>query len=89
VTYKTPDEVVDDSVTGWMDSPPHRENILQPEFDEAGMGAAYDPVNESFYFTQLFVTRIHCGYNGSSCCYTEGYLPWCYVPLNCTDNICV
>jgi uncharacterized protein YkwD len=88
ITYKTPDRVVDDSVTGWMNSPPHRENIVRAEFDEAGMGVAYSQDNESFYFTQLFVTRIHCGYMGASCCYTEGYLPWCYVPMNCTDDLC-
>jgi len=87
-TYKEPDDVVNDAVVGWMNSPNHRENIMKQEFDESGMGVAYDKNNESFYFTQLFVTRVHCGYKGASCCYTEGYLPWCYMPMNCTDNIC-
>ncbi len=31
-------------VQGWMESPGHRENILEPKFREAGMGVAYgDP----------------------------------------------
>jgi len=88
-SYKTLDRVVDDAVTGWMNSPDHKKNIMHLTVDESGIGVAYDPVNESFYLTQLFVTRIRCGYVGASCCYSEGYLPWCYVPLECIDNICV
>jgi len=87
-TYKSLEEVVEHAVEGWMNSTGHRENILYPGFDESGMGVAYDAHNETFYFTQLFITRIHCGYNGSSCCQTPGYLPWCYIPMNCTAMIC-
>ena len=87
-TYKTPDEVANDAVVGWMNSPPHRENIERERFDESGMGVAYSKDNETFYFTQLFITRIHCGYKGASCCYSEGYLPWCYLPYECENDIC-
>jgi len=87
-TYKSLDEVVEAAVEGWMNSTGHRENILYPGFDESGMGAAYSGQNESFYFTQIFITRVHCGYRGASCCHTEGYLPWCYQPLNCTGQMC-
>lgn len=87
-TYKNLDQVVQDAVQGWMDSPPHRENIEREQFDESGMGVAYSKDNETFYFTQLFVTRVHCGYRGASCCYTEGYLPWCYMPYECNNDIC-
>jgi uncharacterized protein YkwD len=88
-TYKDLDQVVHDAVQGWMDSPPHRENIERGQFDESGMGVAYSKDNETFLFTQLFTTRIHCGYRGASCCYTEGYLPWCYIPYQCTNDICL
>ena len=45
-TYKSLKEVARSAVEGWMNSTGHRENILYPYFDEAGMGAAYGPDNE-------------------------------------------
>lgn len=44
------------AVTGWMNSPPHRENILG-NFEETGIGIAFAP-DGSFYATQLFATRV-------------------------------
>lgn len=44
------------SVTGWMNSPPHRENILG-KYEETGIGIAFAP-DGSFYATQLFATRV-------------------------------
>ena len=35
----TPEEIVE----GWMDSSGHRANILRPEFQEIGVGLAYEP----------------------------------------------
>ncbi|MCE5317773.1 MAG: CAP domain-containing protein [Parachlamydia sp.] len=43
------------AVKGWMNSPPHRENILG-KFEETGIGIAFAP-DGSFYATQLFATR--------------------------------
>lgn len=43
------------AVTGWMNSPGHRENILG-NFEETGMGIAFSK-DGSFYITQLFATR--------------------------------
>ena len=87
-TYRSLDGIAEEAVDGWMNSTGHRENILHPAFDESGIGVAYDQANESFIFTQLFITRVHCGYRGASCCQTEGYLPWCYNPRNCAERIC-
>jgi uncharacterized protein YkwD len=38
-TAATPAEIVE----GWMNSPGHRANILRPEFEEIGVGLAYEP----------------------------------------------
>jgi len=86
-TYRTLEEVAEAAVEGWMNSTSHRENIMIPGLDESGIGLAYDAVNESFYFTQLFITRIHCGYRGASCCLQNDHL-LCYMPWNCTEGIC-
>jgi len=45
----TPKEVMED----WMNSPPHRENILKPEFTEIGVAAAKSQKGEP-YWVQLF-----------------------------------
>ncbi len=87
-TYRTLGEVAEESVGGWMNSSSHRENIEDPGFMESGIGVAYDKDEEMFYLTQLFISRIHCGYRGASCCRQEGYIPWCYRPWECMDSIC-
>ncbi|MDJ0571516.1 MAG: CAP domain-containing protein [Pleurocapsa sp. MO_192.B19] len=56
--YTTPESVVE----GWMNSPGHRENILNPEFTSIGIGYDNAPDdNNSFndfdvYWTQVFGT---------------------------------
>jgi uncharacterized protein YkwD len=45
----TPKEVV----KGWMDSPPHKENILKPEYTEIGVGVAKNKKGER-YWVQVF-----------------------------------
>jgi uncharacterized protein YkwD len=87
-TYKGLDELIGDAVEGWMNSTSHRENIEHELFDESGIGVAYDNNTDTFIFTQIFVTRVRCGYRGASCCYTAGFLPWCYSPLGCVDGRC-
>ncbi|MFQ5648227.1 MAG: CAP domain-containing protein [Candidatus Aenigmatarchaeota archaeon] len=87
--YRTEEELAQAMVEGWMESPGHRENIVTPGYDEAGTGVAVAPDNETYYFTQVFITRIECGYRGGPCCETPGYLPWCYQPASCTQNVCV
>jgi uncharacterized protein YkwD len=46
---KTPQEVV----TGWMNSPGHRANIMNPNFGKVGIGV-YKASNGTIYWTQLF-----------------------------------
>jgi len=87
-TYRNLDEVAMDAVKGWMESASHRENIADPNFMESGIGVAYDREEEMFYFTQLFIIRIHCGYANASCCQEKGYLPWCYRPWSCMEGVC-
>lgn len=36
--WKTPEEIAESTVQGWMDSPPHRKNILSPKYDQQGIG---------------------------------------------------
>jgi len=73
-------------VQGWMDSPGHRENIMESEFDETGMGVAY--VNGYIIATQVFIKRADCGYFSGPCCEKKGYYPYCFVPLSCEADIC-
>jgi uncharacterized protein YkwD len=44
---------VDAAIGAWMRSTGHRENILQPEFVETGVGACRK--GETYYFTQIFL----------------------------------
>jgi len=45
---------VEDMVKAWMDSPTHRENILNPGFEETGMALEYGTLNE---FPTIFVSQ--------------------------------
>jgi hypothetical protein len=80
------DFLATESVKGWMESPGHKENILNSEYDEAGIGAAY--TDGYFIVTQSFIKRTACGFSGGPCCVVEGYYPYCYVPLSCNENVC-
>lgn len=51
--WRTPEEVADEIVQGWMNSPGHRENILRERFVRAGMGVA--KVNDYVIATQVFL----------------------------------
>ena len=46
-------EAPDLAMKTWLDSKPHRENILQKEFTEIGIGVATNDSGE-IYFTQVF-----------------------------------
>jgi uncharacterized protein YkwD len=47
------DEVAKLSVYGWMHSPSHKENILDPEWRETGIGIAFAR-NGEIYITEVF-----------------------------------
>jgi len=42
-----------DAVASWMDSPPHKENMLNPEYTEIGVGVAVNAKGER-YWVQVF-----------------------------------
>jgi uncharacterized protein YkwD len=44
---------LDEIMKGWMESEPHRKNILSEKFTEIGIGVARDKKGEP-YFTQVF-----------------------------------
>ena len=46
---------LEDVVKGWMASPPHRKNILSPNFTEIGLGLATSEKRE-VYYTQVFAS---------------------------------
>lgn len=85
--YNTIEEVERKAVDGWMNSPGHRKNILNGDYDEAGMGVA--EVKGYYIITQVFIKRATRGFKGGACCQKTGYYPYCYVPWSCNDvNIC-
>lgn len=51
---RTPEEVM----SGWMNSPGHRANILSPSFTELGVGLAKDSQGRC-YWTQMFIKPLY------------------------------
>jgi uncharacterized protein YkwD len=56
--YLSLQEVCEWAVSAWMDSPGHRENILEPCFTETGVGVSF---SEEGAFTYLYITQIFEG----------------------------
>ncbi len=52
-SYLSLEEVATRAVDGWMESPGHRENILNPTYDRVGTGVAISE-DEEVYITQNF-----------------------------------
>lgn len=50
----TPAEIVE----GWMDGPGHRANILRPEFEEIGIGLAYEPPRPASGRVAVYTTNL-------------------------------
>lgn len=86
IDWVNKEEIVNETVQGWMNSPGHRANILTADFDEAGMGVVI--ANGYVISTQVFIKRASCGYKGGACCVKTGYYPYCYSPYGCNNNIC-
>lgn len=80
------DDVVASIVEGWMNSPGHRVNILEADYDEAGIGVA--TVNGYLIATQVFIKKVECGYYNGPCCQKAGYYPYCFSQYSCTNNVC-
>lgn len=84
-TFATKDEIENAVVDGWMDSPGHRENILDGNYTESGIGVAQS--HDFFIVTQVFIERVGCGYKDASCC-NDGKELFCYEPFRCTGSVC-
>lgn len=83
----TDEEIAEQSVAGWMNSHEHKKNILNPDFDETGLGIT--KINGVIIVTQVFMKGATCGYKNGSCCIKEGYKPYCFGPMTCnSNNIC-
>ena len=52
--YLSLQEVCEWAVSGWMDSPGHRDNILEPRFTETGVGVSFSEGWDYLYITQIF-----------------------------------
>jgi uncharacterized protein YkwD len=52
MNYNQP-EPVEAAVSGWLDSPGHRANILRPDFTHTGVGIVGE--GSTYYFTQIFL----------------------------------
>jgi len=48
--WKTQEEIAQSTVQGWMNSPPHRKNILSPQYDQEGIGVAIS--GDEVYITE-------------------------------------
>jgi len=55
VTEKSKTEIEKEVIDVWMGSPGHRDIILTPGFNEAGVGIA--KVNDFLIFTQVFIEK--------------------------------
>jgi len=86
IVYNNSTEVENQTDTGWMNSPGHRQNILNPDYNEAGIGIAQ--IKNYFIITQVFIKRADCGFKTGACCIKPGFYPYCYVPLSCSANKC-
>ncbi len=52
--YLSLQEVCEWAVSGWMDSPGHRANILEPRFAKTGVGVSFSDGWDYLYMTQMF-----------------------------------
>lgn len=86
INWPGAERIASNTVQGWLSSPKHKENIIQPEFDESGIGIAY--VNGYIIATQIFIKRADCGFKGGACCTQAGYLPYCFEPYTCQNDLC-
>jgi uncharacterized protein YkwD len=52
--YLSLQEVCEWAVSGWMDSPGHRANILKTNYTETGVGVSFSDDWDYLYITQMF-----------------------------------
>jgi len=65
MSYYTYEQLAKEILTNWMNSPHHRENLMNKEYLYLGIGAARGPYGtnkqDSFYFTQNFASSVPAG----------------------------
>ncbi len=71
-------------VQGWMASPGHRANILDPNYTDEGIGVA--KVNNFVIVTEDFIEKVDCGYKGAACCQQSPGEVYCYDPWRCMQD---
>jgi len=77
------EQIAEEMVASWMNSPGHRSNILNAEYDSGGIGVAY--IDAYAIATQVFAAKAECGFKNGPCCGGGG----CYKPMTCDfENIC-
>jgi len=83
---KDEEKLAKETVDGWMNSPGHRANILNKDFNQGGMGVAF--MRGYAISTQVFIRKIDCGYTGAKCCNEENTI-YCYAPNTCENSLCL
>jgi uncharacterized protein YkwD len=79
--YYTEGEIAKITVSGWMNSTAHRDNILSDKYTHMGIGFYDDGTNITI--TQNFMIDENCGWKAEPCCDEgEGYYS-CYDPWEC------
>ncbi len=63
----------------WMNSPDHRENIMEPSYTDLGIGVY---IGEKVMITQNFMIDAACGWQDEPCCEEQEFY-FCYVPWEC------
>ncbi|MEI7498004.1 MAG: CAP domain-containing protein [Candidatus Falkowbacteria bacterium] len=86
ITYNQIEDVEQKAVVGWLNSPGHRRNMLNAEYNQSGVGVAQ--VKDYFIITQVFTKKADCGFQTGPCCEKPGYYPYCYIPLTCLAKVC-
>lgn len=56
-TVNTYQEVADELFKGWVNSPPHYENMITPYYEHAGLGFSYNSKTKQLYAAQVFGTK--------------------------------
>lgn len=77
-------ELAETIVAGWMNSTGHRENILNANYTDLGVGV-YEYGNY-YYATQVFLSKTNCGIQGKPCCNEGNNYYGCYQPNTCNFN---
>ena len=80
--YYSEEEIARLIVDGWMDSPTHRENILDERYTHVGLGIEYRN-DHAIIVTQNFFIEEYCGWENEPCCPYENDIYGCYEQWSC------